>query len=97
MITPSEQLKKYLNNILIFKNMRIIGDLDWPLGSQRRMDTCRWSGFVGLLNGDQSLIVRSIASWSTITDCVRHGFSVNFHPHRGEASIMVEANSPIAP
>ncbi len=94
-MTPSEQLKKKVNIVLARHGMKIVGELDWPVGAQRRLDTCRWNAGVGFRNGDRHshLSVWSMASWSTIGECLRHGFSIEFRPPRGEADIMVEAKT----
>ncbi len=91
-MTPSQQLQEKLDSALVPHGMKIVGHLDWPTGAQRRLDTCRWNAGVGFSQGDRRLSVWTMASWSTIGDCLRHGFSIDFRPPRGEADILVEAN-----
>ncbi len=91
-MTPSKQLERRLNSSLAPHGMKIVGELDWPRGAQRRMDTCRWSASVGFRDNDgRARGVWSMASWSTIRDCLRYGFEIKFRKPRSEANIMVEA------
>ncbi len=90
-MTPSQRLEQRLNKALAPHGMRLVRHLDWPTGGQRSQDICRWSASVGFRDGDRGLCVWSIASWSTIGACLRHGFSIEFRPYRGEADILVEA------
>lgn len=56
-------------------------------------DCMRWDGFVTIEG-----VPRSIGSWDTMKDCVRHGFTISRetpgHGPRLEANIMVYANAP---
>ncbi len=89
-VTPAEKLKIKLDTRLAVHGMRIVGDIDYPLGGQRSMDVCRWSAGIGI-NHMNDLPVWSIASWDTITACLR-GFELDFRPARAEADIMVNAH-----
>jgi len=90
-VTSSQQLEERLNKALAPHGMKIVDGLDWPTGSHRRMDTCRWNALVGLRDAERQVGIWSVASWSTIRDCLRYGFEIDFNVHLGEADIMVEA------
>lgn len=91
-MTPTQRLVEKLNEALRPHGMAVWNDtINFVKGAQRHMDLCRWSGMVTFAEGDGDLPVWSIASWDTITDCLR-GFKIEFRPRpKAEAEIMVHA------
>lgn len=48
-------------------------ELYYPTGSWKRADTVRWHGYMKRADGGRV----SICCWSTMTDCIRKGFTVD--------------------
>ena len=88
MPTPSERLKTLVSAELSVHGMQIVGDIDYPKGGQRRGDVCRWNASVGRIGGG---VVSAVASWDTVSDCVRCGIDLKVRTRRSEAPFMVLA------
>ena len=89
-MTPAEKLRVRLDETLAPHGMLTTSPIDYPTGSHKRMDTCRWMTVAGFKEGRRQGLW-SVASWNTITECLRQGFTVDFEPYRGEARFMVNA------
>ncbi len=87
-MTPTERLQARLDEALAGHDLKLSGSIHTARGGERLLDTCRWSAMAVRTDG---AAFGPVASWSTVTECLKHGFTIDIDPPRAEARVMVEA------
>lgn len=93
-LKESEVLEQKINALLEPHGMVLASSISYPLGGLRKADCPRWESMVGIKNmRHPTQPIWSIASWDTVTACVRSKLVIDFQARLDYAPIMVNVTT----